>query len=185
MWSIQQELDIRRQHSGHRRKRTGLHNDKLGGPVQAEQRDVEGPAEHQAQRQHRRPRGRDSGLLQGRKGAHLLRPAQQVRAHRLQRPDRGESAEVLHGRRAAGRGLLPPEEVPRRQVRQHPALPVHRPDLRHRQPQGLRGVQVEGLLSRRTSSTSSSARSTQRPPTTSSRGSRSRWSSSSTTPSGR
>ena len=141
-------------------------HDKLGGPVQAGQRHVEGPAEHQAQRQHRRQGGRDSRLLQGRKGAHLLRPAQQVRAHRLQRPDRRRPAEVLHGRPAAGRGLLPPEEVPGREVREHPALPVHRPDLRASSTSGSSASTGGGSPRRRISSTSSSGRSAQRPRTT-------------------
>src|SRR3989442_10452483 len=44
---------------------------------------------------------------------------------RRQRAGGRKAAEVLHGCSAAGRGLLPPEEVPRRKVWEHTALPVH------------------------------------------------------------
>ncbi len=113
---------------------------------QADQHHVPHVEEHQVQRQHRGARGRDRGLLQGRQGARVHRPARQVRPHIPERAHSRRDRQVPVGRPAAGRGRLPPEAGVRRQVRQQAAVPVQGQGLRHGQPARVRRVQVQGRL---------------------------------------
>src|SRR2546425_5478571 len=122
----------------HRRR----HDGRLGRPVQATEHHVEGPAEHPDERQHRRPGGRDRGVLPRREGAGVFGPPGPVRADVPERRDPGQAHPGPLRRRPAGGGLLPPEAHLRREVRDPGGVPVPGPGLRHGAAPRLRGLPV-------------------------------------------